>query len=88
MVRFDMAKKGGQPGNQNAAKGKIWSDALRLELAQDRQRLRKLIKALMDKAESGDVPALKELADRIEGKAVQPVEGTGEDGAITIKWRD
>jgi hypothetical protein len=83
-----MAKKGGQPGNQNAAKGKIWSDALRLELAQDRQRLRKLIKALMDKAESGDVPALKELADRIEGKAVQPVEGTGEDGAITIKWRD
>jgi ribosomal protein L18E len=59
-----------------------------MELAQDRSRLRKLIRALMDKAESGDVSALKELADRVEGKSVQPIEGTAEDGAIVIKWRD
>ena len=77
--------KGGAPeGNTNAAKGKLWSDAIRMELAQDKQRIRKLAKALLDKAETGDIPALKELGDRIEGKVPQAIEGTGKGGAITI----
>ena len=80
-----MAKRGGQEGNKNAAKGKLWSDAIRMELAQDKQRVRKLVKALLDKAESGDVPALKELGDRIEGKVPTPIEGTGDGGEIKFE---
>lgn len=81
-----MAKTtGGQPGNKNATKGKLWSDAIRMELARDKQRIRKLVKALLDKAEEGDVPALKELGDRIEGKVPQGIEGTGEKGEIILK---
>lgn len=71
-------------GNKNAAKGTMWRDALRLELAQDKQRIRKLARALLEKAEAGDIAALKELGDRLDGKAVQAIEGTGDDGVIRI----
>lgn len=80
-----MAKAGAPIGNKNAAKGKVWSDAIRMELAQDRQRIRKLVRALMDKAESGDVAALKEIGDRIDGKVPQGIEGTGTSGEIILK---
>lgn len=70
-----MAKRGAQPGNNNAQKGAIWSDAIRMELAKDKKRVRKLVAALLDKAQSGDVSALKELGDRMEGKAMQPIVG-------------
>ena len=80
-----MAKRGAQPGNKNAAKGKIWSDAIRMEIAQDRHRVRKLVRALLKKAEEGDVSALKEFGDRIEGKVPQGIEGTGEKGEIILK---
>ncbi len=78
-----MANRGGQPGNKNGAKGKLWSDAIRMELAQDKQRVRKLVRALLDKAEAGDVAALKELGDRIEGKANQTISGPDE-GPIQV----
>ena len=74
---------GAPKGNNNAAKGKLWSDAIRMELAKDKQRIRKLARALLDKAESGDVPALKELGDRIEGKVNQPISGP-DDGPIQV----
>lgn len=79
-----MAKRGGQSGNKNAAKGKLWADALRMELAQDKQRIRKLARALLDKAESGDVAALKEIGDRIDGKVPQGIEGP-DGGPITVE---
>jgi len=65
---------GGAPqGNNNAGKNKVWSDAIRKVVVQ-RQALDALAIALVEKALSGDLQALKELGDRLEGKPVQSVE--------------
>ena len=64
-------------GNHNAAKGTLWRDALRMELAKDKKRIRRLIAALLDKGETGDVTALKEIADRLDGKPTQALEHSG-----------
>jgi hypothetical protein len=66
--------KGGAPeGNQNAKKGKLFYDALRKILVQeDHKRLHKITEKLVQSAENGDAWAVKEIMDRIDGKAVQP----------------
>ena len=59
-------------GNQNARKGKSWLDALRAEIAiDDGARLQKAACQLLNKAAEGDLAAIKELADRLDGKAIQ-----------------
>ena len=59
-------------GNQNARKGKSWLDALRIEIAiDDGARLQKAACQLLNKAAEGDLPAIKELADRLDGKSIQ-----------------
>jgi hypothetical protein len=57
-------------GNDNNKKAKVWSDALRKEIVQG-DDLPKLARALIMKALDGDVTALKEVADRLEGKVAQ-----------------
>lgn len=67
---------GGAPkGNQNAVKGKMWSDALRKEIIQG-EHLPSLVRALILKAIDGDMAALKEIGDRLEGRPIQSVEQT------------
>ena len=72
--------KGGAPlGNQNW-KGKIWGDSLRRAIAQDNgKKVRSAIEKLLDKAAEGEPWAIKELADRLDGKAAQAI--TNEDGS-------
>ncbi len=48
----------------------------------DKTKLRLLAEALVDKALTGDVPALKEVADRLDGKAVAQHEVSGPDGGV------
>ena len=45
-----------------------------------RDKLRAVADALVSKAISGDVVAIKEIADRLDGKVPQGVVGGGEDG--------
>lgn len=78
-----MAKSGAQPGNKNAAKAKIWSDAIRKAVLSGK-KLDTLAKKLVELAENGDLPSLKEVGDRLEGKPVQAIEGTGDNGEITV----
>jgi len=66
--------RGGQIGNQNAAKPKLISDALRKHLVQNGEKVEKLVKVLIDKALEGDMSAMRELLDRLEGKVTQSVE--------------
>ena len=76
-------KGGGQPGNQNAKKGKLFYDALRIALLQeDRKRLRSITDKLVKAAENGDAWAVKEIMDRMDGKPVQSTEISGLDGGI------
>lgn len=82
--------KGGAPkGNNNAGKNKPWQDVLRRAMLQDdRQRLRQAAEMLLDKAAEGDLNAIKELADRLDGKSKQAVEHTGADeGPIKVEHK-
>ena len=59
-------------GNNNATKNKLWSDTLRRAIAQDRgDRVRQAAERLLDEAAKGEQWAIKELADRLDGKSLQ-----------------
>jgi len=79
--------KGGAPeGNQNAKKGKLFYDQLRLVLVQnDKFKLRKIADKLVESAEKGEAWAIKEIMDRMDGKPVQAQEISGPDGAEFAK---
>lgn len=72
---------GAPKGNQNGAKAKVWSAAINRVL-DDRTKTRKdkrreideLAEKLVDMAKSGDMTALKEIGDRLEGKAMQSID--------------
>lgn len=71
--------KSGNPGGR--PKDKPWADALRLALmADDKKRLRAIAEKCTAAAEGGDMQAIKEIGDRLDGKPTQGLEHTGEDG--------
>jgi hypothetical protein len=77
-------------GNQNARKGKLWTQAI--ERALDKRSaagrlaaLDDIAEKLLSLAEQGEMAALKELGDRIEGKPTERVELSGPDGPIDIR---
>jgi hypothetical protein len=83
-VEVDTTNKGGAPvGNQNSKKGKLFYNQLRVALVQeDSRKLRMIAQKLVDAAEQGEPWAIKEVIDRVDGKAVQATEISGLDGGI------
>jgi len=67
-------KSGAQKGNKNGSGRHEWSDAVRKELISS-GGLKKAAKKLVKLACDGDVRALKEIGDRLDGKAIQAIEG-------------
>jgi hypothetical protein len=61
-------------GNTNAVKGKMFYDKLRKCLVQKPERLDKIVDQLVTQAELGEAWAVKEIIDRLDGKAVQTLE--------------
>jgi hypothetical protein len=62
-------------------KGKPFQIALRMELAaagEEHKALRTIAKGLIAKASQGDLIAIKEIADRLDGKPTKSVEVTGD----------
>jgi len=53
---------------------KPFNDALRLALRGDPLRLRRIAEKLAEKAEEGDLGAIREIADRLDGKPAQVVD--------------
>lgn len=47
---------------------------MRRVAAQSPEKLRRIAEALYDKAADGDVAAIKEMGDRLDGKAIQAIE--------------
>ena len=80
-----MAERGAQPGNQNAAKSRLFYDQLRKVLKQQPERLNKIAEKLIAEAEAGEAWAIKELIDRVDGKAIQAQELTGADGSPLLQ---
>lgn len=67
-------------GNENSGRKqeKPFRDALRIELAAaelDQRGLRLIAKKLIEAAEEGKMDAIKELADRVDGKVPQGISG-------------
>lgn len=80
----------GRPaGSQN--KDKPFRDALRMEIAaagDDRKALRLVAQALISKAMMGDVQAIKEVGDRLDGKVAQTVSGDEESPfKLEVSWK-
>jgi len=73
-------------GNTNSNKNnRLWTDTIRRVAIQGNgERLRKMAEALFDKAEEGDINAIREIGDRLDGKAAQTIIGAGENGEHLI----
>jgi hypothetical protein len=62
---------------------RLYREALRLELAaagEDLKKLREIAKIHIEKAVAGDMQAIKELADRLDGRPAQMLEHGGPEG--------
>ncbi len=92
-----MSQVGAPLGNQNGRKGKLWSDAIKRAIREKVEgedweaKIAKLAGALVDEAKKGELQALKEIGDRLDGKPKQQIEATGEDGgplktALTVEY--
>ena len=75
-----------EPGNQLGAKSKAFQGALRRAIAQDDgKRLRDAAEKLLTLAAQGEGWALKELADRLDGKSHQSSDVTIDAGANLLE---
>lgn len=80
-----MSGPGAPVGNKNNTKNRPVTDLIRRALlADDSAKARKLADTLVDKAIEGDVPAIREVLDRTDGKVPQALEHMGEDGGPII----
>jgi len=72
-----MTRPVGTPNKKNTP----WADALRVEASgDDHKKLRRLAAKTFEMALEGDMAAIKEIGDRLDGKAAQAIEHSG-DGA-------
>ena len=91
-----MAERGGQPGNDNAAKGAQWRNAIERIVnhwpnppeqwaAQQNMGLHKMAFLFVSKmVDDGDISFFKEFGDRLDGKPKQQTEITGPDGSAVL----
>lgn len=76
-------------GNKNAAKAKIWHAAILRALdkrgAGDRVKaLDELAGKLLDAVATGDLQALKEFGDRLDGKPAQTIVGDSDADPVNV----
>jgi hypothetical protein len=77
-------------GNTHSSKNnRLWADTLKRALMQaDGDKIRAIAEALIEKAASGDVSAIRELGDRVDGKPTQQIDQTTEhSGEVTYTWK-
>lgn len=76
-------------GNTNSSKNnRLWAETIRRAVVQsDPDRLRRIAEALLDKAETGDINAIKEIGDRLDGKPQQAMEiGDPNGDPVSMNW--
>ena len=74
---------------------KLWSDAVRMAALRNgkdddgkiRRRLSILADNLLKQAIAGDIQAIREVGDRIDGKPRQAIEGPGENGEFLMRFK-
>lgn len=69
---------------------KLWREALRravLKRVENDQRLDRIAERVVAQAMDGDMVAVKEIGDRLDGKPAQALEHTGPDGGpLVVTW--
>ena len=79
---------GAPVGNTNSNKNnRLWANTIKRAVIQaDGEQLRRIAERLLAKAEEGDIQAIKELGDRLDGKPHQSasVEHSGNIGLAEI----
>lgn len=74
--------RGAPKGNRNAAKSKPWEQALKLALSRAGGDIQKGLSTIADHvvkaAQGGDMSAISELANRLDGKPAQSIDVTGD----------
>ena len=75
-------KVGAPVGNTNSNKNnRIWANTIRkLAIQEDYKRIHVIAEKLFEKAAEGDLGAMKEVGDRLDGKSIAVQEITGADG--------
>lgn len=70
-------------GNTNSSKSnRLFGDTIkRMVIQSEGEIARKVAEALILKAQEGDISAIKEFADRVDGKSVATTEISGPDGS-------
>lgn len=87
-----MAKGGKRPG-AGRKKGSVSGHTLEAQEMRKRfielalENWDALCFTLIDKAVSGDTPALRETFDRVLGKPVTPIAGTDEEGNVVLPFQ-
>lgn len=76
---------GAPEGNQNGLKqNRLWGETIRRAVTQaDGKKLRQIADTLIELAAQGDIQAIKELGDRLDGKPAQAITGA-DGGPLTI----
>lgn len=92
-----MAWQPGQSGNPSGAprRAKIWREAINRAIKrreqEDPQALEKLADKLLAAVDAGDIAAIKEFGDRVDGKVAQAIGGDDELGPIKnvleVSWK-
>lgn len=81
--------KGAPKGNNFATRAKEWRDAISEALdvvgPGKKQGLLKIATTLVNGAIAGDLQMMKEIGDRLDGKAVQPIGGDDESPPINVR---
>lgn len=73
-------------GNDYSSKNnRLWTNTLRRAIVQgDGEKLRRIADRLLEMAEEGNIQAIRELGDRLEGKAAQAIVGS-DGGPIQVE---
>jgi len=76
-------------GGQNSKRPKMFANQLKQELDETdgiRTHLEKIISALVKEATKGNIAAIKEVADRVDGRSKQSIDIEHEE--ITVRFID
>jgi hypothetical protein len=84
---FEKGKSANPGGRRKEKKARDALVMALLDAGEDMPRLRRVWAALLDKAETGDVAAAKEIFDRLDGKVPQAIIGDEEEDAVKVLAR-
>ena len=90
-MKTEMTFAPGQSGNPGGRpkRAKLWQDAIIRAIKRreqdDPQALEKLADKLLSQVAAGDVAAMREFGDRVDGKVAQAIVGDDEADPVTVR---